>query len=83
MSASIPFSIRKRRREPILCSHCNRLVSHTTFYRHKATFYDPISNIWDTNKGDESNSDSEIEVAHESDIECSSLAENPRSADCK
>ena len=38
-------------------------MSNSTFYRHKAKFYDPVSDIWSTAAAseNESSSDSEIE----------------------
>ena len=80
MSASASSTTRKRRRrEPLLCGHCNSLVPHTTFYRHKAKYYDYISNTWETRKSN-SNSDSEVEVTHEFEDECSSVID---STECK
>ena len=36
----------KRRRRSILCGHCNRSVSSSTYYRHRELFFDVVSQQW-------------------------------------
>ena len=36
----------KRKRKSLFCGHCNCFVSHPTFYRHKAKFYDVSKDVW-------------------------------------
>ena len=71
---------RKRMREPVLCLHCNRLVLHSTFYRHKARFYDTASDSWDTGRdgaaGSNSSSDSEVELNIDPVVEIGNEASN-------
>ena len=59
--------LRKRRRKPLLCDHCNCFVSNSTYYRHKAKFYAPVSDTCNTTAASESEttSDSEIEFEHQ------------------
>ena len=40
------ISRRKRSRHPVFCKHCNSYVSHPTFNRHKAKFYDSTRDTW-------------------------------------
>lgn len=69
MSASRPP--KKRRREPAFCDHCNRFVPHTTFYQHKAKFYDAVSNTWNRSEN-VSDSDTDVELYDE---DCTSFVE--------
>ena len=57
------ISRRKRSRHPVFCKHCNSYVSHPTFYRHKAKFYDSTRDTWTVSAGLElSDSDSEVDI---------------------
>ena len=61
-------STRKRKRHPFFCDRCIRFVPHTTFYHHKAKYYESASKTWDscTATVDTDSSDSEVEIAIES-----------------
>ena len=59
MSAS--QSMRKRPRKSIFCKHCNQYVSHPTYYRHKAKFYDATNDKW-IQEVSASDSDSEVDL---------------------
>ena len=51
----------KRPRRSLLCPHCEEVVSKTTYYRHKAAYYNESENEWlrKVNDGyDSSDSDS-------------------------
>ena len=30
----------------ICCVHCDSVVSKSTYYRHRAVFFDPVNNVW-------------------------------------
>lgn len=36
----------KKRKSVFYCGHCERNVSKTTYYRHKADFYNEFSDTW-------------------------------------
>ena len=58
----------KRERAKLLCPHCNEMVSKTTFYRHKSTFYNRRLRKWGpaveskADNGSTSSSDDDNEV---------------------
>lgn len=58
----------KRERAKLLCPHCNEMVSKTTFYRHKSTFYNRRLRKWGpaveskVDNGSTSSSDDDNEV---------------------
>ena len=59
----------KRERAKLLCPHCNEMVSKTTFYRHKSTFYNRSLRKWGpaavgskADNGSTSSSDDDNEV---------------------
>ena len=33
-----------------LCYHCNKYVSNSTFYRHRALYFDEVSQSWKTTR---------------------------------
>ena len=36
----------KRVRDKLFCGHCTQFLSKSTFYRHKADFYNCVANEW-------------------------------------
>ena len=46
----------------MFCEHCKRLVSHPTFYRHKAKYYNEAAETWSEAACSDANSDSEVEI---------------------
>ena len=42
---------KRRSRERIFCGHCSEYLPKTTFYRHRDTFFNSVSNEW--NKQDD------------------------------
>ena len=53
----------KRKRKSLFCGHCNSFVSHPTFYRHKAKFYDMSKDVWVRESASESDSEFEMDTA--------------------
>ena len=37
----------KRKRDLLLCGHCNNYVSKSTYYRHRDAFFDPVLEKWE------------------------------------
>ena len=35
-----------RRRSSLLCNHCDKWVSNSTFYRHREVYYDSVAKVW-------------------------------------
>ena len=52
----------KRKRKSLFCEHCNCFVSHPTFYRHKAKFYDVSQDVWVRESASESDSEFEMDT---------------------
>ena len=38
--------VEKRAKKRKFCHHCNDFVSSSTFYRHRALFFDEVSQSW-------------------------------------
>ena len=36
----------------IFCVHCDSVVSKSTYYRHRAQFFDPVNNVWNLKQSD-------------------------------
>ena len=36
----------KRRRSFMICGHCDRALTKSTYYRHKRCFFNPVSGTW-------------------------------------
>ena len=63
------ISRRKRSRHPVFCKHCNSYVSHPTFYRHKAKYYDSTRDTWTVSAALElSDSDSEVDILSDPEV---------------
>ena len=65
----------QRTRIKHLCGHCNQLLPKSTFYRHKDTFYNPVSRQWNTGTVKLSN-DVDLSLATTPAIDCSSSDSN-------
>ena len=37
---------KRRYRDRVFCPHCEDYLPNSTFYRHKETFYNPVSREW-------------------------------------
>ena len=58
---------RKRKRAMVFCPHCNKRVSHTTFYRHKSTFYNRKLRKWSSTVKSKADNDSSGTSSSESE----------------
>ena len=43
---------RSSSKREIFCVHCGCNVSKSTFYRHRAEFFDPVNNVWSLSPND-------------------------------
>ena len=64
----LPCAGEKRRK--LLCGHCNNFLSKSTYYRHRANYFNARANVWMTERDTkvQSNSDSS---SHEDNIDSS------------
>ena len=42
------LEVQKRTEKKKFCYHCNKYVSNSTFYRHRALYFDEVSQSWKT-----------------------------------
>ena len=36
----------KRQRPLMICGHCDRVLTKSTYYRHKRSYFNPVSGTW-------------------------------------
>lgn len=50
-------SAKKRKSCKLFCSHCSKMVSRSTWYRHYSEFCDQTTGVWEREPGDTGSTD--------------------------
>lgn len=58
-------TVRGRQWQRIYCPHCGEQVSKSTYYRHRATYYDTVLETWMTRDGGNSAPGTDASASHD------------------